>query len=152
MYRITQGNPFFNNQFLKSLYEEGLITFNRDAGSWQCDLAQVNALALTDDVVEFLAIRLQKLPARHPRGHETGRLHRQFVRSGDALHRLSAYPRRVSADLWPVLQAGLIIPQNAVFKIYPRRWTGHLDLPSMPMSKFRSIDFCMTACSRRPTR
>ncbi|PAX51501.1 ATP-binding protein, partial [Brunnivagina elsteri] len=34
----TQGNPFFSTQFLKALYEEKLITFNLDAGYWQCDI------------------------------------------------------------------------------------------------------------------
>ena len=59
----TQGNPFFSNQFLKALHEDGLITLNFDSGSWQCDITQVKALALTDDVVEFMALQLVKLPS-----------------------------------------------------------------------------------------
>ncbi|MEB3163303.1 MAG: serine/threonine-protein kinase PknK, partial [Prochlorothrix sp.] len=61
--RKTKGNPFFATQFLKALHEDGYIVFDRDHGYWQCDIAQVNALALTDDVVEFMALQLQKLPA-----------------------------------------------------------------------------------------
>jgi predicted ATPase len=60
--RKTQGNPFFTTQFLKALYEEGYIRFDRALRYWECDIAQVNALALTDDVVEFMAVQLQKLP------------------------------------------------------------------------------------------
>ena len=62
VYQKTQGNPFFNNQFLKVLHEEGLITFNLKMGHWQCDIAQIKALALTDDIIQFMAIQLQKLP------------------------------------------------------------------------------------------
>ena len=62
IYQKTQGNPFFSNQFLKSLYEDGLITFNFDARYWQSDIAKIRTLGLTDDVVEFVALQLQKLP------------------------------------------------------------------------------------------
>jgi predicted ATPase len=30
--RKTQGNPFFATQFLKSLHQDQLIAFDRDAG------------------------------------------------------------------------------------------------------------------------
>ena len=62
IYQKTKGNPFFSTQFLKSLYEDGLIEFNFDDGFWQCDISEVTALALTDDVVEFMALQLKKLP------------------------------------------------------------------------------------------
>jgi signal transduction histidine kinase len=62
VYQKTKGNPFFSTQFLKSLYEDELITFDFQARYWVCDIAQVKQLALTDDVVEFMAMQLQKLP------------------------------------------------------------------------------------------
>jgi predicted ATPase/signal transduction histidine kinase/tRNA A-37 threonylcarbamoyl transferase component Bud32 len=58
----TQGNPFFSHQFLHALYDENLICFNREKGYWQCDLTQVQALSLSNDVVEFMAAQLRKLP------------------------------------------------------------------------------------------
>ena len=64
IYQKTQGNPFFSTQFLKSLHEDGIIEFNFEARYWQCDIARVRTLALTDDVVEFMAIQLRKLPSR----------------------------------------------------------------------------------------
>ncbi|MBD0313934.1 MAG: AAA family ATPase, partial [Microcoleus sp. T3-bin5] len=51
VYQKTQGNPFFSTQFLKSLDEDGLIEYNFEARYWQCDIARVRTLALTDDVV-----------------------------------------------------------------------------------------------------
>ncbi|WP_341739532.1 serine/threonine-protein kinase PknK [Microcoleus sp. CAWBG640] len=47
----TKGNPFFATQFLKSLHQEGLIYFEFSGGYWQCDIAKVMALAVSDDVV-----------------------------------------------------------------------------------------------------
>ncbi len=63
LYQKTQGNPFFfTTQFLQGLHEDGCIVFDVGADYWQCDLAQVRQLALTDDVVEFMVGRLRKLP------------------------------------------------------------------------------------------
>ena len=65
--RKTKGNPFFTTQFLKALHEEGSIYFNQNHGYWECDIAQVSAVAHTDNVVEFMAMQLQKLPAETQR-------------------------------------------------------------------------------------
>ncbi|MCG8365032.1 MAG: serine/threonine-protein kinase PknK, partial [Pseudanabaenales cyanobacterium] len=62
VYQKTKGNPFFTIQFLKGLYEDELISFNFDREYWECDLVRVQDASLTDDVVEFMAGRLQKLP------------------------------------------------------------------------------------------
>ncbi|MDZ4878975.1 MAG: Sensor histidine kinase RcsC [Chroococcidiopsis cubana SAG 39.79] len=64
--RKTSGNPFFVNQFLKTLYQENLLTFN--AGwkigkpYWQWNIAQIEALDITDNVVELMIQKLRKLP------------------------------------------------------------------------------------------
>ncbi|MDX2212746.1 MAG: serine/threonine-protein kinase PknK, partial [Oculatellaceae cyanobacterium bins.114] len=62
VYQKTQGNPFFTNQFLKALHSDGLIIFNRELGYWECDLAQIKPLAISEDVALFMAQQLQKLP------------------------------------------------------------------------------------------
>ncbi|HEY9663241.1 MAG TPA: serine/threonine-protein kinase PknK, partial [Allocoleopsis sp.] len=62
----TSGNPFFVNQFLKTLYQENLLTFqppsNAEKPCWQWDIAQIEALDITDNVVELMIQKLQKLP------------------------------------------------------------------------------------------
>ncbi len=57
----TKGNPFFTTQFLKALYESGGINFNTEQRTWNCDLDQVTAMSLSNDVVAFMAQQLQKL-------------------------------------------------------------------------------------------
>ncbi|MEO0936068.1 MAG: serine/threonine protein kinase, partial [Cyanobacteria bacterium J06641_2] len=58
----TKGNPFFIHQFINTLYKDEVIKFNYDIGSWECDVANVRKSALTDDVVEFMTLQIQKLP------------------------------------------------------------------------------------------
>ncbi|MEO1375677.1 MAG: hypothetical protein AAFW70_15455 [Cyanobacteria bacterium J06635_10] len=62
IYQKTQGNPFFSTQFLKALHEDGLINFEFEHGYWRCDISKLREKALADDVVEFMALQLQKLP------------------------------------------------------------------------------------------
>lgn len=57
----TDGNPFFVNEFLKTLYQENLLTFNPVQRVWQWDVKQIEAQALTDNVVSLMIERLQKL-------------------------------------------------------------------------------------------
>jgi predicted ATPase/class 3 adenylate cyclase len=64
--RKTQGNPFFANEFLKTLYEEQLLVFRSpdsgDMPGWHWDTAQIEALDITDNVVELTIAKLKKLP------------------------------------------------------------------------------------------
>lgn len=60
--RKTEGNPFFTSEFLKTLYRENLLTFHHTLRQWQWDLAQIEAVGFTDNVVELMVEQLQKLP------------------------------------------------------------------------------------------
>ncbi len=62
IYQVTQGNPFFSSQLLKSFYSEGLITFDWTLGKWIIDLVGIQARSLTPDVVEFMGAQVSKLP------------------------------------------------------------------------------------------
>src|SRR6476661_8895161 len=64
--RKTSGNPFFVNQFLKTLYQEDLLTFilpsQGSKPQWQWDIALIEAIGITDNVVELMVRKLRKLP------------------------------------------------------------------------------------------
>ncbi|HEY9638027.1 MAG TPA: AAA family ATPase [Coleofasciculaceae cyanobacterium] len=58
----TGGNPFFVNEFLKTLHAENLIIFDFERLIWQWDLAQIEGMDFTDNVVELMIEKLNKLP------------------------------------------------------------------------------------------
>jgi len=57
----TGGNPFFVNEFLKTLHSESLLTFDRQSQTWCWDIDQIEALSITDNVVDLMLGRLKKL-------------------------------------------------------------------------------------------
>ena len=59
----TGGNPFFAMQFLSSLSEEALITFDYDAACWSWDLDRIHTKGYTDNVVDLMVGKLIRLPA-----------------------------------------------------------------------------------------
>ena len=153
VYQKTKGNPFFATQFLRALQEDGLIVFNPIpltkagqrrvtspliqgrqrgvTGGWQCDIAKVKALTITDDVVEFMAVQLQKLP------RETQEVLKLAACIGAQfdLNTLAVVseksPEETAADLWKSLQEGFILPTSEIYKFYLGKEEGK-STPTLP--------------------
>lgn len=58
----TAGNPFFAIQFFSALAEEGLLTFDHGEGRWSWDLNRIYAKGYTDNVVDLMVAKLNRLP------------------------------------------------------------------------------------------
>ncbi|WP_315786380.1 ATP-binding sensor histidine kinase [Fischerella sp. JS2] len=114
----TKGNPFFTNQFLKILYAEQLIKFHFDVGYWQYNLSEIMKLSLTDDVVKFMAMQLEKLP-KHTQ--EVLKLAACIGNQFDLKTLSIVYEKNTidtASDLWTALHEGLIIPENDDYKLF----------------------------------
>ncbi|MBN2440919.1 MAG: diguanylate cyclase [Spirochaetales bacterium] len=60
IFQKTNGNPFFVNQFLKTLYDGSILDLSPTAG-WTWDIERIKKLQVTDNVVELMAEKISKL-------------------------------------------------------------------------------------------
>ncbi|OSI50043.1 ATP-binding sensor histidine kinase [Bradyrhizobium canariense] len=58
----TDGNPFFINQFLSTLTDEGLIAFDSVHSRWSWDLKRIREKVYTDNVADLMIGKLVRLP------------------------------------------------------------------------------------------
>lgn len=112
--RKTQGNPFFVAEFLKTLYQEKLLTFKPlyadDKGGWQWNIREIEAVGITDNVVELMIQKLQKLPEGTQQVLRLGAcLGNQFdLNTISLIHGKEAVG--TFHDLWPGIKEDLIQP------------------------------------------
>jgi predicted ATPase/GAF domain-containing protein/DNA-binding CsgD family transcriptional regulator/tRNA A-37 threonylcarbamoyl transferase component Bud32 len=115
----TGGNPFFLNEFLKSLYADNLLRPEGEnpASGWQWNLRQIQRRGLTDNVVELLTGKLQQLPPETQTPLKLAAcLGNQFDLTTLALVSGQS-PGETAMALWPALQAELILPLSDAYKI-----------------------------------
>ncbi|HEY9698904.1 MAG TPA: AAA family ATPase [Trichocoleus sp.] len=114
--RKTLGNPFFANQFLKTLYQESLLTFttpsNSDKPCWHWDIAQINSIDITNNVIELMIQKLRKLPEFTQQVLQLA----ACVGNKFDLHTLSIIYKRSPVvtyqDLLPAIEEGLVLPTS----------------------------------------
>jgi predicted ATPase/class 3 adenylate cyclase len=112
----TGGTPFFVNEFLKTLHEDGHLRFEPGRGEWAWDLERLRSLQMTDNVVDLMAEKLRKLPARTRAVVELAAcIGAEF--DLDMLSLVAGQPRpAMAAPLWELLQAGFILPVGTEYR------------------------------------
>jgi len=113
----TNGNPFFVNEFLKSLYNQELLVFDYQLNHWRWDLREIQAQAITDNVVELMSANVQKL------GMSTQQVLKLAACIGNqfdlqTLATVSAQsPQATATALCPAILDGLVLPLSDAYKL-----------------------------------
>ncbi|MBE9161614.1 AAA family ATPase [Tychonema sp. LEGE 06208] len=116
VWKKTQGNPFFIKEFLKSLYTEQLLKFDTNAGAWDWDLEQIITRNITDNVIEFMADKIQTLSES---AQKVLRLAACIGNKFDlqTLSIINETSQKAAAnELWDAIQSGLILPIGDDYK------------------------------------
>lgn len=113
----TNGNPFFMNEFLKSLYTEGLLSFDLQRGSWQWDIAQIQGRDITDNVVELMAGKVQQMPKETQHALKLAAcIGNRFDLKTLAIVSEKSL-QQTASDLWEGMTEGLIFPLSDAYKL-----------------------------------
>ncbi|HKO95181.1 MAG TPA: AAA family ATPase, partial [Polyangiaceae bacterium] len=108
----TSGNPFFAIQFISGLADEGLLAFDYGEGRWSWDLGLIHAKGYTDNVVELMVGKLNRLPMA------TQQTLHQFACLGNSAEfdvlRIVCQEsiEELHDHLWEAVRAGLIFRSN----------------------------------------
>jgi len=61
IFEKTNGNPFFVNQFMKTIYESGLLKLDPEHG-WKWNIDEINSMKVTDNVIDLMVNSINSLP------------------------------------------------------------------------------------------
>ncbi|MFS8117829.1 MAG: histidine kinase dimerization/phospho-acceptor domain-containing protein, partial [Microcoleus sp.] len=118
LFNKTQGNPFFLNQLIRTLYQEKLLVYDFPSSRWQWDIGHIQAIGITDcNVVELIARNIRKLSASAQSALKLSAcIGNRF--NLEVLAIVSEKSQKETAlSLWDALQAGLILPLSNDYKI-----------------------------------
>ncbi|MCA1396258.1 AAA family ATPase [Bradyrhizobium sp. BRP56] len=112
----TTGNPFFAIQFISALADEALLTFDYGEARWCWDLNRIHAKGYTDNVVDLMVGRLNRLSAETRNalqklaclGNDAGFTMLRIVYQDSA--------EEMHGQLWEAVRAGLIFRSEDSYK------------------------------------
>jgi predicted ATPase/signal transduction histidine kinase len=116
VYEKTAGNPFFAIQFIHALDEGGLIFYEHGDGRWRWDIKAIRAKGYTDNVVDLMVSKLNRLPAK------TQRALQQFACIGNSTDSatlcavLETSQQQTEAQLWGALREELVVRSDGFWQ------------------------------------
>ena len=152
LHEKTGGNPFFALQFLASLAEEGLLTFDHANAQWRWDLNRIRTRRYSENVVDLMVGKLSRLST------ETQKALQLLACIGNSAEFTAlevAYDGRkaeLHSLLWEAVQASLILRtedsytflhdrvQEAAYSLIPEesRAEAHLRIGKLLVAKMPS--------------
>ncbi len=122
----TAGNPFFTEEFLKAMHQQGLIAFSRTLNRWTWDVAGIRSQKITDNVVDLMTIKLQRLASQTRKLLELG----ACIGFRFPLRELAVVseekPTLVALRLRPAIDEGLIAPIGDAYQLIELEQTPEL--------------------------
>lgn len=112
----TGGNPFFTIQFISSLAEEKMLTFDHEAACWSWDLDRIHGKGYTDNVVDLMVGKLSRLPV------ETRNALQQLACLGNVAENttlstvLEISQEQMNAVLWESVRQGVVERPDSSYK------------------------------------
>jgi predicted ATPase len=113
----TTGNPFFAIQFFSALFEEGLLVFDHAEGQWCWDPNRIHAKGYTDNVVDLMVGKLNRLPI------ETQKALQQLACLGNsadfAMLRMvyqDDASEKMHRQLWEAVRTGLVFRSEDAYR------------------------------------
>jgi PAS domain S-box-containing protein len=112
----TAGNPFFAIQFISALAEEGMLTFDHSAMQWSCDLDSIHAKGYTENVVDLMVEKLNRLSAKTQKALQ---LLACIGNSAEDVLLETAYEglgENLHDDLWEAVRTGLVFRSEGTYR------------------------------------
>ncbi|MBD1884973.1 ATP-binding sensor histidine kinase [Microcoleus vaginatus] len=117
VFNKTAGNPFFVTQILKTFYQDNLLSFDINAGNWQWNVQQIKQVKMTDNVVELMVNKIEKLPSFTQNVLKVA----ACIGNTFTLNALAIVNEKslssTATELWQALQEDLIFPLSGAYKI-----------------------------------
>ncbi|HTN84205.1 MAG TPA: AAA family ATPase [Sorangium sp.] len=108
--RKTGGNPFFVNEFLRTLHQTGCLRYDAGSAAWTWDVAYIESRNITDNVVDLMIGKLRGLPGDTQRALMSA----SCLGNRFDLGRLAVIREEARGEayrhLLPALHEGLIVP------------------------------------------
>lgn len=110
------GNPFFLREVLRALYTEEFVKFDPRAGCFTWDVERVRARLGSSDARDFVRDRIASLPPRTTRALAVAACLGNAFDLGALAVAVELPPGEVVQDLWPALEASLIVPLSSDYR------------------------------------
>ncbi len=117
VFNKTAGNPFFVTQILKTFYQDNLLSFDLNAGKWQWDIQRIKQVKMTENVVELMVKKIEKLPLFTQNVLKVAACIGNTFTLNDLAIVNEKSLSSTATELWQALQEDLIFPLSGAYKI-----------------------------------
>ncbi len=115
IFKKTEGNPFFLKLFLRSLYDEKLLSFVPDSG-WKWDMEKISQIQATDNVAELMLRKLNRFPDAARESLKLASCFGNCFTSEDLSMVSGKNNRQEIINLQPFISAGMILQGKNHFR------------------------------------